>query len=68
MAVGLMRSRPGRADAFGMSEVNVEASEEEERFRDRDGLQTELQEIARAKAPEHEASSRGFWAKLRRKS
>jgi hypothetical protein len=54
-----------------MSEATVgeveEEVEEQDRYRDRKGLEAELQEIARSKAPEP-PSSRGFWAKRRRKS
>ena len=44
----------------------LDPTDEEREFRDRANLQAELQEIARAKAPEH-AAPRGFWAKVRRK-
>jgi hypothetical protein len=50
-----------------MSEVIVEEVEEfEDRFRDRKGLEAQLQEIVRSKTPEL-SPSRGFWAKRRRK-
>jgi hypothetical protein len=39
-------------DEFGMSETTVEVAEDEDRYHDRDGLEAELQGIARAKAPE----------------
>jgi hypothetical protein len=41
-------------------------AEPEREFHDQATLQAELQEIARAKAPEH-AVRTGFWAKVRRK-
>lgn len=69
-----MDDRPVRqvgvvADRFAMSETTVESTEVEDTpFRDRESLTAELQEIARAKAPDHVASSRGFWNKLRGKS
>jgi hypothetical protein len=44
----------------------LDTTDDEREFRDRASLQAELQEIARAKAPEH-AVQRGFWAKVRRK-
>jgi hypothetical protein len=50
-----------------MSEVIVEEIEElEDGFRDRKGLEAQLQELVRSKAPEP-SPARGFWAKRRRK-
>ncbi|MFN8234175.1 MAG: hypothetical protein U0V56_12145 [Actinomycetota bacterium] len=69
-----MDDRPVRqvgvvADRFAMSETTVESTEVRGHAVPRPGKFTaELQEIARAKAPDHVASSRGFWNKLRGKS
>lgn len=62
-----VRRKGGTVDGSGMSEVIVEEVEEiEDRFRDRKGLEAQLQEIVRSKTPEL-PPSRGFWAKRRRK-
>jgi hypothetical protein len=49
-----------------MDETTVGEVQEEERYRDRESLEAELQEIARSKAAEPEPP-RGFWSKRRRK-
>jgi hypothetical protein len=55
-------------DGRGMSDATVDGIDEvdETGYRDRKGLETQLQEIVRSKTPET-SSSPGFWAKHRRK-
>jgi hypothetical protein len=71
MVIGRMRPVRGGVDGLGMSEATVEVAEEDEgQYRDWDGLEAELQAIARSKAPasDETASRSGFWAKRRRKN
>ena len=63
-----MRWKGGTVDGRGMSEATVDEIDEvdETGYRDRKGLEAQLQEILRSKTPET-SSSPGFWAKRRRK-
>ena len=55
-------------DGIGMSDATVDHVDEvaENGYRDRKGLEAQLQEIVRSKTPETSPSP-GFWAKRRHK-